>query len=101
MLLVVLVFEALLDGREGVDGSKSGAKFIGVFGRDGASDGDGGDGEDGRETERDWELRFFFGRGTSVGRGETDRGSGDEGREEGKREERLSKKESRVDSWEW
>ena len=95
VLLVVLVLEALLEGRGGVEGSKSGAKFIGVFGRDGGSDGDGGVGEDGSETERAWEFRFFFGRGTSVGCGESGRGSGsgsgDEEREEGKREDRVSK----------
>lgn len=89
LLLVVLVLEALLEGRGGVvDGSNSGAKFIGVFGLLGASDGDGGVGVEGKENERAW---CFRGRGTNVGGGDIGRRGGEDGREEGGREKRLSK----------
>ena len=82
MLLVVLVFDARLLGREMLsprerfvdEASRRGAKLMGVFGREGTRDGEGGVGEVGRENERAPRVllevlfeRFGRARGTRVG----------------------------------
>ena len=82
VLLVVLVFDARLLGREMLsprerfaeEESRRGAKLMGVFGRDGRREGEGGEGEVGRENERAPRVplvvvfeRFGRGRGTRVG----------------------------------
>jgi len=81
VLLVVLVFDARLLGREMVspgerfveEASKRGAKLMGVLGREGGREGEGGVGEAGRENERAPRVplaifeRFGRARGTRVG----------------------------------
>ena len=82
VLLVVLVFDARLFGREILsprerfvdEASRRGAKLIGVLGREGTREGEGGVGVVGRENERAPRVllvvlfeRFGRARGTSVG----------------------------------